>query len=171
MVTSGYGEYFFGMYDIGDGIAEFDTSGFMGAVTNRLTKVMRDGAEKIKKELENSVKDWRTPVQFNLQIDKRGDAFTMTVFTDNEIFRFVNDGTAIRYATMTPDFIPKTHPGTLMSRAGRGGLAYVNKKVPRPGIEARNFIDVAFKRWGNATEQRMENEFYRTVSEFWRKAL
>lgn len=160
--------YSFGMYDIGEGIPSFNTSGFIATVTYRLTAAMRQYAEKIKQDLENSVRTWNTPVEFHIVIDKLGDEFSMAVYTESEIFRFVNDGTSVRYATMTPDFVPKTMPGLTWSRRGRGGLSYVSKKMPRPGIEAREFVETAFKAWEGFAELAMEREFNRTISEFWR---
>lgn len=53
-------------------------------------------------------------------------------------FCFVEVGTSVRYATMTEDFIPKSAPGRLRSRAGRGGLLYRSRAKPRKGIEARD---------------------------------
>jgi hypothetical protein len=54
-------------------------------------------------------------------------------------YPFVTRGTRVRYATMTPDFQAKTTPRVIGSGPGRGGLLYVNKNRPRPGIEAREF--------------------------------
>lgn len=163
--------FYFGISDKTPNLKEFNVSGFIASVTYKLMRVMRDGAETIKHDLQGAVRTWRTPVDFQIALDKRGDTFTMSVFTDSEIFKFVNDGTSVRYATMTPDFISKTRPGSMQSGRGRGGVAYVNKKIPRPGIQARNFIETAFEQHARFVGLRMENEFYRTLGEFWRKAL
>jgi hypothetical protein len=55
----------------------------------------------------------------------------------NKKWLWVNDGTKIRYAWMTPDFEPKTQHRTLRGKAGKGGLWLVRPKHPKPGIEAR----------------------------------
>lgn len=58
--------------------------------------------------------------------------------TDNP-YPFVTKGTSVRYATMTPDFAPKTKKRVIGSGGGRGGVLYVDKRRPRKGIEAREF--------------------------------
>jgi hypothetical protein len=46
---------------------------------------------------------------------------------------------------MTPDFTPKTTPRVIRSGAGSGGVHYINKMRPRPGIEARQWDEVIAK--------------------------
>lgn len=58
--------------------------------------------------------------------------------TDNP-YPFIVGGTSKRYATMTPDFVAKTKRRVIGSGPGAGGLAYVDKRVKRKGIEAREF--------------------------------
>jgi hypothetical protein len=47
---------------------------------------------------------------------------------------------------MSNPFVAKTKPGRLQSYAGVGGMLFVNKSQPRPGIEARKWIEVIQKR-------------------------
>lgn len=54
-------------------------------------------------------------------------------------FKFVNFGTKVRFATMTGDFIAKSKPGSMAAANGSGGVAFVNKNHPKPGIQARHF--------------------------------
>lgn len=56
-------------------------------------------------------------------------------------------GTKVRYAHMTKGFIPKTRSGQLQSWAGKGGMLFVNKKRPLPGIKARHFTVALRKKW------------------------
>lgn len=51
-------------------------------------------------------------------------------------------GTSVRYATMTPGFVSKTQPGTLRGRKGKGGLLFIDRSKPRPGIEARLWHEI-----------------------------
>lgn len=161
----------FGWRTIGASKPNFNTSRFMATVTHELTRIMREEGREVKKELEGVTKSWETPVTFNMDINVHGDSFYLSVWTDNEIFRFVNDGTSIRYATMTPDFIPKTTPGRLFSTPGRGGRAYINRKIPRAGIAARNFVDTAYKRIFRFAMFRLEDKFDEIVNRFWDEAL
>jgi len=60
-------------------------------------------------------------------------------FIAEPIYFFLSGGTAVRYATMSPDWRSKTQPGRLGAGPGRGRVLYVNKRKPRPGIKARKF--------------------------------
>ena len=59
---------------------------------------------------------------------------------------WLDEGTSVRYATMTPGFIAKTKVRVIGSGAGRGGKMFVNRRFPRPGIAARHFSDEIGKR-------------------------
>lgn len=54
-------------------------------------------------------------------------------------YPFIVKGTSVRYATMTPDFKAKTKPRVIGSGSGAGGVAYIDTRKPREGIEAREF--------------------------------
>lgn len=62
-------------------------------------------------------------------------------------WNWLDKGTAVRYATMTPNFIPKTSPRTLGTTAGAGGLAFVSTRVPHEGIEARGWSAIIMVKW------------------------
>jgi hypothetical protein len=62
-------------------------------------------------------------------------------------WRWLDEGTKVRYAIMTPKFIPKTRTGQLNSWKGKGGLLIVNKKKPMPGIKPRKFGKALTKKW------------------------
>lgn len=58
------------------------------------------------------------------------------------IWHYLDEGTAIRYAIMSKNFVPKTMPNALSSHAGKGGKAGMIRKGSRPhnnGIKARNW--------------------------------
>lgn len=57
-------------------------------------------------------------------------------------YRWVVGGTRKRYASMTPDWESKTSPWNIESGAGNGWVEYVDKKRPRPGIEAREIDQI-----------------------------
>ena len=60
---------------------------------------------------------------------------------------WLDEGTKVRYAVMTPGFVPKTRSGQLNSWKGKGKMLFVNKKRPRPGIKARKFTKALAKKW------------------------
>jgi hypothetical protein len=82
---------------------------------------------------------WNHNPDFQKEVKVKANKITGSTSTADPIYGFVSRGTAVRYATMTPDFEAKTRSGVLASYPGRGGLAYISRSKPRPGIEARNF--------------------------------
>lgn len=76
-------------------------------------------------------------------------------------WRWLDEGTSVRYATMTPDFQAKTKPRYLGSGRGRGGLMYVNRNRPRPGIKARGWTELIAKKWKRPFQRRMEEALIR----------
>jgi len=86
-----------------------------------------------------------TDVKFKKKVKDSPTKIVGTVDTDNEIYGYLNNGTKVRYATMTSDFESKTEPGFLGSKQGRGGLLYVDRRRPRPGIEGRHFDKMVAK--------------------------
>ena len=72
------------------------------------------------------------------------------VDTSHLIYYFLNNGTEVRYAAMTPGFKPKTRVRFIGSSPGFGGFSHLNtRKPPGPnGIEARE--------WDQAIAKRME---------------
>lgn len=61
-------------------------------------------------------------------------------------FKWLDEGTRVRYATMSQDWKSKTKPGVLKSGRGRGKMLFVNKRRPRPGIKARGWTELIQKR-------------------------
>jgi len=84
---------------------------------------------------------WRREVQV------RANATIWQVDTSHLIYFFLNDGTRVRYAAMTPGFKPKTKPGFIGSTAGQGGFSHLAFNPPPgpDGIEAR-YWDVAIQK-------------------------
>lgn len=95
-----------------------------------------DGAAEM---FDLTVKDFNTKPEFDRVYKRDSRRIVGEVFTTDMVYRFLDEGTRVRYAVMTPDFISKTRPSVLPSRRGRGGLMKVIKSNPLPGIEARNF--------------------------------
>jgi hypothetical protein len=61
---------------------------------------------------------------------------------DEEYF-WLDEGTDVRYATMTRNFQPKTRVRSFTSSPGQGRLRYIDRMVPKPGIEAREWTKLA----------------------------
>lgn len=99
-------------------------------------------------DLRRVVATWNTAVAFRSRIEfSRGD-LVLYVFTDNKIFKFVNDGTKshvivprrARALRVKFGFTPKTRYKDLNSSAGGYQGPFVLRKfVSHPGTAARDF--------------------------------
>lgn len=67
--------------------------------------------------------------------------------TSDKPFIFIDQGTKVRYVTMTRGFKAKTRPGFVGSGAGAGGVLFFSKKKPRPGIVPRRFSEIIAAKW------------------------
>lgn len=73
-------------------------------------------------------------------------------------FKFLDEGTRIRWALMSRDWKSKTKPGSLRSGRGRGRVVVAGKRHmrrPRPGIKARKWTETIAKRRRRPFTQRM----------------
>lgn len=86
---------------------------------------------------------WKTKPTFTIEKEPGYRA----IMTDDPIFKFVDEGTAIRYAHFGPDFRPKTHPRAIGSGGGAGKMLFLSLTDPMPGIEAREFSDTIEEKW------------------------
>jgi len=111
----------------------FNVSAGQAAREKALEDLAQDGLELF----EKITNPWERKVIFVIRVNLAGENVSIT--TTDKIFGFVDIGTSVRYATMSPDFSPKTRVGVLSSSRGRGGMIFVNKNKPKPGIEAREF--------------------------------
>lgn len=71
-------------------------------------------------------------------------------------WNWLDKGTKVRYATMSPDWRSKTRVRWIGSSTGRGKMLFVNKRKPRPGIKARRWTEELTKRWVPRFKRRME---------------
>ena len=100
-------------------------------------------AENVKVDFLVTVQTWSTKPDFV----KESENGVRRIYTTNLIYKFVSGGTRVRYATMTPGFMAKTKSGVIGSTAGKGGMMFVSRKFPRPGIEARKFDIAVREKW------------------------
>lgn len=123
----------------------------------RLSKVAADTAQDIGNraflDYIRTVSTWNERPKFTKETQVRGDTVTVLVGTDDKIYKFVDKGTRVRYATMTADFLAKTRPGVLGSRRGQGGVLFISKKHPRPGIVARRFTETIQERYDKMADE------------------
>lgn len=135
----------------------FDEKEFERVANNFLDET----AQAMQADYYVTVKTWDHPVKF--VIEKR--PYERDIYTDDDPYFYVSEGTSVRYATMTPDFRAKSAPGLIRSVQGRGGVLYINKARPRPGIVGREFPKAINSKW----EKQFSNQWDRAVASetFW----
>lgn len=110
----------------------------------------REGARFLQLYLA-TVANWKTKPQFEMDVDIEHDQASVTVGTNNDIYRFLHDGTKERWALMSDDFEPKTHPRILGVGPGQGsvilrGRSQFGQRAAQPGIKAREWTQEIIKR-------------------------
>ncbi len=115
-------------------------------------------------EMEKTTETWEnTDPEFIFEIEGNKVKIGPTDDKDGDIWRFLNDGTDVRYAVMSEDFEPKTSPGIIGSTAGVGGLTHFDFDNPKPGIEARN--------WTELIGEKLQPKFAADVQEMLKQTL
>lgn len=119
---------------------KLNTQVFKAALRNAVQKEIKAAD----KEFAKTYRTFRHKPDFKQSFDETPSTIEGATLTSGEgstdnPYPFVTKGTSVRYATMTPDFEAKTTPRIIDSRTGKGGIAYIDTRKPRPGIEAREF--------------------------------
>lgn len=127
--------------------SEIDTDALLEALTEGLTEV----GEEMKATYEGLVAPWSNPPKFEILVEARGE-LSVVVGTNDQIFQWVNDGTAPHVITPRPEnktgrlhyqttFTPMTQRGFLVTNAsgGKSGPWAHPARVFHPGVEPRNF--------------------------------
>ncbi len=147
----------------------FDTKAFEREMDRALRKELIRESEIVQRAFERTVSTWNTEVNFYIDYNIRRDDFEFTVWTDNEIYSFVNDGTSIRFATMPPTYRPKSQVRVIGSRQGGGDYLFLSKHNPRPGIQAREYVDEIFERRKDYFYNNMYRIVDRIFDRYWRQ--
>ena len=123
-----------------------------------INQAMKDWNKLNEAEFQSTVIGFtRNKIDFDLLFVFTPNHKEAEVSTSNKIYGYLNDGTAVRYATMGPRFKPKTVPGRIKAGGGQTDVLYVNRNRPRPGIKARKFDESIMKK--------LKPKFFELVSE------
>jgi hypothetical protein len=106
--------------------------------------------------------------QFEGKVQYAQGEASIIVHTGSEIYGYINAGTRVRYATMSNQFTPKTQPRVIGSTPGNGEMAYVSRKVARPGIEARHFTDTIAEKYQPEVANALVIAFNKSLAKGWR---
>ena len=104
----------------------------------RWLNILRKYEKLILADYLRTIETWDHKPAFYSQVRYANANPRLFVWTSDDIYIEIDEGTNVRYDVMTTDFVPKTQPGVLRSFPGEGGFAYRDKN-PRPGIEPRRF--------------------------------
>lgn len=84
---------------------------------------------------------WKDKALFTKTITNTAIEIIGQYMTDDKIVRFLDEGTRVRYATLSPDWKSKTQVRWIGSGPGSGRVLFVSRKHPRPGIKARRWTE------------------------------
>lgn len=107
-------------------------------------KAASDDARKFAKDKLEGVTGKFDTVRVTWQETESGVA-DWTLDTDSKVYGYLDEGTKVRYAHMTSDFAPRTSPGSFSVGPKVGGVAFINKNRPLPGIKARKWTEQTAK--------------------------
>ncbi len=109
--------------------------------------------------VERTTATWDTAPKVKAETKGRGGDYVtiLKLSPENEakIWHWLDEGTDVRYALMSMDFMAKTAPGRLDSGSGSGGVLKIDLAHPRPGIEARG--------WSKEIADKMAKEYPRIM--------
>lgn len=139
-----------------------------------LTDSLVDGANEIgrevKKDFEKTVATWKHKPRFKVKVESGPSRISIQASTDSAIYGYIDEGTKVRYATMSQDWISKTKPAigggaavALTPGRGRGRKLFVDRRRPRKGIKARKFSSAITGKWEREIRGRMEKHLRQGV--------
>lgn len=130
-----------------------------------LQKEAKAAADDLELEFMLSTATWDHEVKFEKLIQVGPKSVEILVDTDDEIYRYVNEGTKAHdilpknanVLAFPSAFRPKSQPGRQTSGAGfKGGPTRFSMGVHHPGTKARRFDKVIMKRFNPKFKRRME---------------
>lgn len=139
----------------------FKSSIFREEITAAAKQTQKDMLD----DFQRTTATWKNKPKFETKIEIGAGAggVRITVTTDSDIYKFVDKGTRVRYATMSKDWKSKTTPNEIMSEPGRGRKLFVNKKIKRPGIKARNFTKIIARTYRKEFSDAVKNALARAA--------
>ena len=143
------------------------------AFTQAITAAANEAAKQIQKDFEATTKTWDHKPQFVKEVDVKTSPVQVLVGTDDEIYRYVDEGTGLygpkkrKYPIFAGiytgksnkkalsfrwggkgSYRAKTRPGVIGSTSGGpSGPMVAFPYVEHPGIKPRNFDKTIQKKW------------------------
>jgi hypothetical protein len=145
-----------------------------GDIQRQLLAGMQAIARDVRVDFGRTTRSWSESVNWTVQTQGRGNDIVFKVFTTNQIYNWVNDGTGEaggnrsgwypiaprnkKALSFPGSFTSKTVPGSLDARSGgKFGNIRVEPYVTHPGIKPRKFDETVKKKWEPLLKVRMES--------------
>jgi hypothetical protein len=135
-----------------------------------LLNAMRKAGTQLRSDYAKTTQTWTHKVDFTQEVTLTGPGPILTVYTEDEIYGYVNDGTkphpifagiytgksGAKALAFPGTFTAKTIPGVIGSGPGAssGGTQF-RAYVQHPGTKARKFDEAIEKKWQGEFETRM----------------
>ena len=118
-------------------------------------------------DLQEPASTWAERVEFVID---RPDPWSVRVYTENAIYNWVNDGTALHDIPITPHALrfftggtPKTQPMSLSAGSGSIGTTEVIRGHVQQSITARHFDEVVATKWESQIDDLLQIVVDRTA--------
>ena len=146
---------------------KFDLEG----IKTRLRTALREEGSEMKVLMQKTTETWKHKPTFSKDVLYTQDQIGVNVTPDlttlkGRVWMYLDGGTKIRWAVMSPDWKSKTRTGWLGSRKGRGRVLFAGRRYmqkhnvrPRPGIKARKWSEEVRKLRVPKFKARMKREF------------
>ena len=126
-----------------------------------LQTINKTTAQAMKRDYERIVNTWDDKPEFEQITQSTREDIAVLVGTDNRIFGYLDRGTRVRHAVMSPDFEAKTRPGELRSYPGKGGVVFVSRNINLLGIEGRGWTRVMTRKYKKPYQRKVEQALRR----------
>lgn len=117
----------------------------IGRIRLELLNALRKEGREMAKDFQQTTSTWNgAKPDFKPNISLAGgDASVIVEPTGSKKginkWNWLDQGTRVRRALMSPNWKSKTKPGRLRSGGGAGHVVFISKKLRRPGIKARGW--------------------------------
>lgn len=142
-------------------------------VRGHVLRALQLFGDEIKRDFEETVATWRDPAIFDKPVVRYSGGYArMSITTESDKWRWLNEGTSVRWAIMqdggTPNkFYPKTAPGQWKAGPGGGNPEPVwrgySMGFPQDGIIARDWTGQAKLRYRDKMREELRDAIRRGV--------
>jgi len=112
------------------------------AFVDEIEKVLNIEKKELSKLYKQTYGSWDNLPTMHEEVKIGSREAHAEVSTDDKKMLWLDDGTKIRHALMSRDWVSKTKPNRLKSGRGRGRRVRVSRQIQKPGIEPRNWSKI-----------------------------